>query len=184
MAEKLTGKQWAFVLAYTGQARFNATEAARQAGYKGNDVTLATVGYENLRKPHIKRAIEARMKSLVMSADEALLRLSDHAKSDMIDFISLDANDLPTLDIKKAIGAGKTHLIKKLHYNNHGPVIELYDSQAALIQIIRQERGDKLALALDEETLRLAEKMGVTVDGILEKLTVMIRKQAEAKGLA
>lgn len=38
----------------------NATEAARRAGYEGNDVTLAAVGSENLRKPLIAEAIKAR----------------------------------------------------------------------------------------------------------------------------
>ena len=52
----LTTKQQRFVDLYDG----NATEAARQAGYKGNDKTLAEVGAENLRKPGIKKAIKAR----------------------------------------------------------------------------------------------------------------------------
>lgn len=58
-ASKLTPKQQAFVDAYTGAARGNATEAARMAGYKGNATTLAAVGAENLRKPQIQAAIRA-----------------------------------------------------------------------------------------------------------------------------
>ncbi len=53
---KLTLKQQRFVDAFDG----NATAAARAAGYKGDDVTLATVGAENLRKPQIAAAIAAR----------------------------------------------------------------------------------------------------------------------------
>jgi len=56
MVKKLTVKQQRFVDCYDG----NATEAARQAGYKGNDVTLGQVGAENLKKPQIKEAIVAR----------------------------------------------------------------------------------------------------------------------------
>lgn len=52
----LTAKQKAFVEAYAG----NATEAARLAGYAGNDATLAQVGSENLRKPEVAAAIAAR----------------------------------------------------------------------------------------------------------------------------
>jgi phage terminase small subunit len=52
----LTSKQAKFVEAYCG----NATDAARQAGYAGNDNTLCSVGKENLRKPHIAAAIKAR----------------------------------------------------------------------------------------------------------------------------
>src|SRR5690606_5885979 len=56
---KLTPKQEKFIHAYLGEARGNATEAARMAGYKGNDVTLASVGAENLKKPQISERIEA-----------------------------------------------------------------------------------------------------------------------------
>ena len=49
---RLTVKQQRFVDFFDG----NAAEAARKAGYK----KPAEQGYENLRKPHIQDAIEAR----------------------------------------------------------------------------------------------------------------------------
>ncbi len=52
----LTAKQQAFVDAYAG----NATDAARKAGYSGNDATLRQVGHENMMKPDIAAAIAAR----------------------------------------------------------------------------------------------------------------------------
>ncbi len=59
MAEKkLTPKQAIFVSEYLKTG--NATEAARKAGYKGNDVTLGAVGAENLKKPHIAVAIKEK----------------------------------------------------------------------------------------------------------------------------
>lgn len=57
----LTEKQRRFVEAYMGEAAGNATEAAERAGYEGDGVTLASVGYENLRKPQIRAAIDARI---------------------------------------------------------------------------------------------------------------------------
>lgn len=53
----LTLKQRRFLRAYLETG--NATEAARQAGYKGSDDTLAALGSRNLRKPAIAAAIEA-----------------------------------------------------------------------------------------------------------------------------
>ena len=53
---KLTPKQRLFVQYYCG----NATDAARKAGYKGNDNTLSIVGFENLRKHNVQAAIQAR----------------------------------------------------------------------------------------------------------------------------
>lgn len=58
--KKLTIKERAFVDCYTG----NGTEAARMAGYKGNDRTLAAIACQNLRKLHIKKAIEERNSGL------------------------------------------------------------------------------------------------------------------------
>lgn len=69
---KLTGKQVAFVDAYTGPARGNATEAARLAGYKGNDVTLGRVGCDNLKKPQIAQAIAAKTESRGIESDGIL----------------------------------------------------------------------------------------------------------------
>ena len=56
----LTEKQRRFVEAYMGESRGNATDAAPRAGYVGSDATLAMVGNENLRKPKIRDAIQAR----------------------------------------------------------------------------------------------------------------------------
>jgi phage terminase small subunit len=53
---KLTTKQRKFVRLYCG----NATEAARLAGYYGDDNALAQIGHENLRKPYIAEAIQKR----------------------------------------------------------------------------------------------------------------------------
>ena len=54
----LTPKQRAFVAAYVGEAKGNGTQAARLAGYAGDDHTLSMVGTENLRKPAIMAALE------------------------------------------------------------------------------------------------------------------------------
>ena len=54
--KKLTVKQQRFIDLYEG----NATDAARKAGYKGNDVTLGQVGKENLQKPQIAEALRNR----------------------------------------------------------------------------------------------------------------------------
>lgn len=63
----LTLKQSRFVDAYMAYA--NATEAARRAGYQGDAVTLASVGYENLRKPQIMEAIRSRVEADDLVAD-------------------------------------------------------------------------------------------------------------------
>jgi hypothetical protein len=55
MADGLTTKQQAFVAAYLGSARFNATKAAEMAGY----AKARQSGSECLSNPVIKQAIDA-----------------------------------------------------------------------------------------------------------------------------
>jgi phage terminase small subunit len=105
----LTRRQENFVNEYL--TCWNATEAARRAGYKGNDATLGSVGYENLRKPQIDSRIRARMAESAMRADEVLARLAAIARGDMNDFA--DADSL-SLDLQKANARGKMHLLKSI----------------------------------------------------------------------
>lgn len=74
----LTPKQQRFVEAYVGPATGNATQAARIAGYKGNDITLAAVGHENLRKPRVAEAVKERTQMALdsLGADEMLRQVS------------------------------------------------------------------------------------------------------------
>ena len=57
-AKKLTPKQQKFADFFDG----NATQAARDAGYKGSEKSLAVIGHENLRKLNILNAILEREK--------------------------------------------------------------------------------------------------------------------------
>lgn len=59
---KLTLKQQKFVDHYNLYG--HGTDAARAAGYKGNDVTLATVATENLKKHQIASAIKSQREEL------------------------------------------------------------------------------------------------------------------------
>lgn len=59
---RLTEKQRRFVEAYMGEADGNATEAARIAGYSGDEAALAVRGSENVRKRKIRIAIRERVK--------------------------------------------------------------------------------------------------------------------------
>jgi len=142
---KLTNKQRAFCEHYI--QTWNGTEAARRAPYKGNDVTLASVAYENLRKPHIRQYIEERLRELTLTSDEILIRLSQQATSSVSDFIKVDAEtDRFIIDKEKVKEEG--HLIKKLRYTKYGLEIELYDSQAALVHLGRHHVlfSDKLQI--------------------------------------
>lgn len=132
----LSTKQQAFINAYL--ECYNATEAALRAGY--SEKTAHAIGWENLRKPEILEAIQARLDETAMSANEVLMRLAEHARGDIDDYLDDNGN----FDLAKARRAAKTKLIKKFKtkttVRTYGEAevetteveFELYDAQAAL----------------------------------------------------
>lgn len=122
--EKLTQKEKNFIDEW--MIDFNATRAARDAGY--SERTASVIGWENLRKPKIKAEIDRRLDEVRMSKAEVLRRISDLAAGDMADFMEItpmgwnvsllmhDENGDLILDeiTKKPIRNPRTKLIKKL----------------------------------------------------------------------
>lgn len=142
---ELTPKESLFINAYLGEARFNATEAARIAGYKGNDNTLGVVGFENLRKPKIASIALERLNEAAMSANEVLARLSKQARGSLADLLTEDGQFdlaaarvsgfhdlLKKLKVKKTVRRerGGTDEVEDVTYE-----YEIHDPQAALVHL-------------------------------------------------
>ena len=90
MADKeLTLKQHAFIAAYLGDAKGNATEAARMAGYE-HPIASAK---DNMRNPTIRSRVKDRVEQYAGSAEEVLTQLRDVATADWRDFIDVLAYD-------------------------------------------------------------------------------------------
>jgi phage terminase small subunit len=142
--EVLTGKQRAFINAYLGEAKFNATEAARIAGYKGDDVTLAAVGYENLRKPQIEAEVRARFNEATMSANEVLARLTEIASGRITDFLDEDG----AFSLKVTKQRGKEHLLKKLKIKRTAKKVDSIESG-------REDERETLETSLVHEDVEL-----------------------------
>jgi hypothetical protein len=165
MAEELTDKQVLFARFYADL--LNGTEAARQAGYAGNDNVLAVTAHDNLRNPKIRELVDIYLEERVMSKSEVLARLADQARGSMDDFLTVTGRGF-RVDIAKAKRAGKMHLIKKVTKGRQGTSIELYDAQAALALLgkghrlfvdrldlegnvsVQQDKPDLSKLSLDE----------------------------------
>lgn len=81
--QKLTEKQRRFVNAYIKTG--NAAEAARQAGYKKK--TADAIGRENLRKPTVRKAINARLKEIenaqIADAKEVMRHLTSAMRGEI-----------------------------------------------------------------------------------------------------
>lgn len=145
----LSNKQRVFIEEYL--QTWNASEAARKAGYQG---ASNVVGPRLLANVSIKAAIEARIAEKAMTADEVLLRLADQARATMGDFI----NEAGDVDLRTARQKGKLHLVKTYTVSDKGSVkVELHDAQAALVHLGRHH-----GLFVDRQ--EVSGWMGITVD--------------------
>jgi len=106
----LTAKEQTFVNAYLGEARFNATDAARMAGYKGSANVLHVSGSRLLRSAKVSAVVRERMNEAAMSANEVLARLSDIASGRLADCLDEDGK----FNLKLAKQRGTDQLLKKL----------------------------------------------------------------------
>lgn len=140
--QELNDRQRAFVEFYL--ISWNAADAARKAGY--SDKAARQHASYLLSNHYIQDAITLRVKELGATADEVIVRLTDHARGSVEYF--LDEND--DLDLAGARKKGKLSLIKKLkrtrrteHPKDGEPVtvttleLELYDAQNAIVQLGR-----------------------------------------------
>lgn len=133
---ELNFKQRLFVEAYLGEAKGNATEAARIAGYAWPEKQ----GYQQLEKTRIKAAVERRLNSAALSTSEILARLSDHATATLEDFIEIDDQGHWSIAIVKAKKRGRLHTARKIKSGEFGPEIEIQNPMEAL-KVLAQFRG-------------------------------------------
>ena len=134
--QPLTAGEQAFVEHYL--ITFNAAKSALRAGFcEQNPVNSKIIGWEMLSKPYIKRAIDNRIASVCMDANEVLGRLAAIARGDIMDFMSKDTNGNWFFDFDKAETSGSSFLIKSITPTREGPKVELYSALEALDRIAK-----------------------------------------------
>jgi len=135
MAEtKLTDKQEAFISWYC--RTLNAADAARRAGYAGNDITLANVGCENLGKPYIRAEIDRRLRAFLPSADDVLGMITATATMDITPY----TRENGTIDVQALGRDGLGRLVTGVKPGRNGPEVTLQDPQTAQKMLARYHR--------------------------------------------
>lgn len=154
--KKISPKHVAVVEAYLANG-FKREAAVLAVGFSAK--RSRQTAHEIFKRPEVQEYLSERMKSLQMSSEEAMLRLSGHASGDMRDFIGLTMDE-----IKQHPNAW---LIKEISYDVAWPRperrkptslasaeevkttpdaivyvdrIKLYDAQSALLSIIKQHQ--------------------------------------------
>lgn len=131
---KLTDKQKAFVQAYCGQARFNATKAAELAGYSATYGSMRAIGSENLTKPNIQEAISKRLKAFHLSQDAALKLMADWARGAPDVFLKPGRNGQMEVDLSTDEAQQHLHLIKEIDQDRIVKMADA-DEEAAVLKI-------------------------------------------------
>lgn len=108
--KKLTEKEKVFIIEYL--KCFNGAQAARNAGY--SERSIYSIAYENLRKPEIRKEIDARLKEVRMSSDEVLARLSDFARGSHRPFVKISDDGFISFDFSNPEAVDSLHLVKKV----------------------------------------------------------------------
>jgi len=190
----LTRKQQIFVEEYLNC--WNASEAARRAGYKGD---AHSVGSQLLANISVATELQARITERGVKAPEVLDKLASHARSDIGQFFKesfrwsqwplpsdeiVDEREVPdpkhpgkmirqyqcrrmVFDLDKMSDPEYSKLIRKYTDSpKSGISIELHDAQAAL---------EKLGKALGV----LRENVNMSQDGPIEIVTRIVRKHGE-----
>lgn len=167
-----TNKQRAFVDEYF--VDFNGTQAAIRAGYP--EASAASVASENLRKPHIAEEIARRMEERAMSANEALVAMTDMARADISSFVEIDADGIPHINFKKAQESKQLGLIRKVTWGKDAISFELYNRQHAVELMLKRHGllGADVNVNLDFELIKRVvkalEDAGVDPNSVFEGL--------------
>lgn len=180
--DPLTDKQRAFIDEY--MIDMNATRAAIRAGYAEN--SARSIGYENLTKPDIRQAIDERLKSRAMGADEAVARLATWARGDVSPFIRATTDDdgqpCIVVDLTTDEARANLHLIKKIKQGMNGLEIELHDAKDAVLNLLKLagkfvervehsgKNGAPIEFAASADLSRLTDEELADLEGILEKV--------------
>lgn len=78
---KLTGKQTAFIQHYLGDSKFNATDAARKAGYKGNENTLNQTANKLVRNGKIRALLDAKAAETTQNSEITVESIAKEIRS-------------------------------------------------------------------------------------------------------
>ncbi|WP_154855126.1 terminase small subunit [Cyclobacterium xiamenense] len=126
----LTPREVLFANHYLGEAGFNATKAAKLAGY--SEYTARQIGYENLTKPYIKEYIRSRsseiLEQLGITQERILAELAKIAFSDVTEVFNEDWS----LKSNEEIAPSVSGAIKSLKKTDSSVSVQMHDKIKAL----------------------------------------------------
>lgn len=135
--DALSDGEKAFVTAYLGKARFNAMEAARQAGYSWPEKQAWRLRH----RTDVAQVIEAELKRRAMSQGEVLETLSQIARRPGAAWFKVSSRGAVTANMKAAQEAGLLDLAEGFDYNKQGKLIVKMPSRMEALNLLAKAQG-------------------------------------------
>ncbi|MGM0944919.1 MAG: terminase small subunit [Bacteroidota bacterium] len=130
---ELTDKEYRFANYYLGQARFNATEAAKLAGY--SERTARQQGSRLLTNVYIEKYIQKKSQSVLeklgVTQERILAEFAKIAFANVTDLFEGDWKLKSQSDIPK----GSLAAVKNLTKTEAGVKVEMHDKLGALLKL-------------------------------------------------
>jgi phage terminase small subunit len=164
---KLSAKQEAFVAAYLGSARRNASEAARMAGY--SDRTAGSQGHDLLKKPEIQAEIQAWREEAKQSAVTDMahrLNVLDGIEQKLLAVIEARSDAYSATDV---IGGDTAIVVRQYKMIGSGREAEMVEEYAVDTATIRELRAvhEQVAKELGQWTERHEHSGSITREFVL-----------------
>lgn len=171
--KQLGGRMKRFADFYIGECGLNATRAAQNAGYGGDDNALAAAGSRLLRNVKVRAYIDEQLAGLIASPNEILTILTKQAKGSLADV--LDENG--DFDLKDAKRRGVDGLLKKIKVTKrYDPVAketettyeyQIHDAQSAAVQLGKVHKlfADRTEITINTREA-LAKMLGVEPEAL------------------
>jgi phage terminase small subunit len=135
MADTLTTKQERFVLAYIGEARFNAAKAARMAGYAERSAHVE--GHRLLRNADIAARVKDLLSTQSITAEAVLTELADIATADWRDFIKIKTDRKTGEEIEVNMDLGAKVKSLELLAKAHGLLTDRLDVSGTMTNAVQ-----------------------------------------------
>lgn len=171
----LTDLQQAWLDAYL--QHWNATQAARDAGYKAkSDNVFRAIGHENRHRPEIAAEIERFVEERAMDRNELLVELGEQARLDLGEYVAFSKGlGEPYVDLRAMIADGQGRFIKAIKKTKHGINIEFQDPFAAKQQIA--SLLDRPATGREDDPIHYAE-----VSEVRERIKHLVNRRSPTDG--
>lgn len=126
---------------------FNAAESYRRSHPKAQQNSCWTLGSKTLRNVEVQAYISDRLKQMIMSSDEVLARLSDHARGSMEYFLRITDDGFAATDFSGDEAKANLHLLKKIktyrtrRVEGRGKDKEEWEDERVELEIVDPQRA-------------------------------------------